>query len=250
MWQLFLVIIHYMLDTKPVFNISEAKQKDIIAFNNWKETGSQEALGALMKQLHPVIYSQVERVSGTLPKAALSAEAKKWTFKAIESYDPTRGASLSTHVLNFLPKVRRLNYKYQNSARLPENLQLQYSNFQGAVSHLQETLGREPLDEEIAKKLGWSKPLVVRFKGSLYDDLVESVSLRPSEVSQFNENKFLLDHIMSKLNEQEKYILLESPDVTAQEAADHLGVNLSRWNYLKSKLIDKIMAMKAEIKMY
>jgi DNA-directed RNA polymerase specialized sigma subunit len=107
MWQLFLVIIHYMLDTKPVFNISEAKQKDIIAFNNWKETGSQEALGALMKQLHPVIYSQVERVSGTLPKAALSAEAKKWTFKAIESYDPTRGASLSTHVLNFFAQSEK-----------------------------------------------------------------------------------------------------------------------------------------------
>jgi RNA polymerase primary sigma factor len=165
-----------MLDStpKPIFDISAAKQKDIIAYNNWKETGSQEALGILMKQLHPVIYSQVERASGTLPKAALSAEAKKWTYKAIESYDPSRGASLSTHVLNFLPKLRRLNYKYQNAARLPENMVLQYSNFQGAVSHLQEKLGREPLDEEIAQKLGWSKPLVVRFKGSLYEDLVES----------------------------------------------------------------------------
>jgi DNA-directed RNA polymerase specialized sigma subunit len=241
-----------MLDStpKPIFDISAAKQKDIIAYNNWKETGSQEALGILMKQLHPVIYSQVERASGTLPKAALSAEAKKWTYKAIESYDPSRGASLSTHVLNFLPKLRRLNYKYQNAARLPENMVLQYSNFQGAVSHLQEKLGREPLDEEIAQKLGWSKPLVVRFKGSLYEDLVESVSQRPHEVSHFNENKFLLDHILSNLNEQDKYILLESPKVTAQEAADHLGINLSRWNYLKSKLKDKIQAMKTEIKMY
>jgi DNA-directed RNA polymerase specialized sigma subunit len=235
---------------KPVFNISEAKQKDIAAFNHWKETGSPEALGALMKQLHPIIYSQVERVSGTLPKAALSAEAKKWTYKAIESYDPTKGASLSTHVLNYLPKIRRLNYKFQNSARLPENLQLQYSNFQTAVSHLQETLGREPVDDEIAKHLGWSKPLVVRFKGSLYDDLVESVSQRPSEVSQFNENKFLLDHILSHLTDQEKFILLESPNMSAQQAADHLGVNLSRWNYMKSKLKDKIQAMKSEIKMY
>jgi DNA-directed RNA polymerase specialized sigma subunit len=239
-----------MLDVKPIFNIADAKQKDLAAYNEWKDTGTSESLGLLMKQLHPIVYSQVERVSGTLPKAALSAEAKKWTYKAIESYDQSKGASLSTHVLNYLPKIRRLNYKFQNAARLPENLQLQYSNFQTAVSHLQETLNREPTDDEIAKQIGWSKPLVVRFKGSLYEDLVESVSSRPTEVSQFNENKFLLDHIMSQLNDQEKFILIDSPSMGAKEAADHLGVNLSRWNYLKSKLKDKILAMKAEIKMY
>lgn len=236
--------------TKPVFNITEAKQKDADAYAHWKATGDKDSLGLLMRQLHPVIYSQVERVSGTLPKAALSAEAKKWTFKAIESYDPSKEASLSTHVLNYLPKVRRLNYKFQNSARLPENLQLQYSNFQNSVSHLQETLGRDPSDEEIAKHIGWSKPLVTRFKGSLYEDLVESVSQRPTEVSQFNENKFLLDHILSQLSADEKFILIDSPEMSAQDAAKHLGVNLSRWNYMKSKLRDKILAMKAEIKMY
>jgi DNA-directed RNA polymerase specialized sigma subunit len=240
-----------MHDTiKPVFNISEAKQKDIASFNTWKTTGDKAALGALMKQLHPIIYSQVERVSGTLPKAALSAEAKNWTLKAIESYDPTKGASLSTHVLNYLPKIRRLNYKFQNSARLPENLQLQYSNFSNATANLQETLGREPNDAEIAEHLGWSKPLVTRFKGSLYEDLVESVSQRPQEVSQYNENKFLMDHILSQLNEQEKFILLNSPNMTAQQAADHIGVNLSRWNYLKGLLTNKIRKMKSEIKMY
>jgi DNA-directed RNA polymerase specialized sigma subunit len=238
------------MDNKPVFNISEAKQKDIAAYNHWKQTGDKASLGLLMKQLHPVIYSQVERVSGTLPKAALSAEAKNWTIKAIDSYDPSKGASLSTHVLNYLPKIRRLNYKYQNSARLPENLQLQYTNFQTGVSHLQETLGREPNDEEIAKHLGWSKPLVARFKGSLYEDLVESVSQRPVEVTQFNENKFLLDHILSQLTAEEKFILLDSPSMTAQQAADHLGVNLSRWNYLKGKLAIRIRGMKEQIKMY
>jgi DNA-directed RNA polymerase specialized sigma subunit len=207
-------------------------------------------LGQLVKQLHPVIYSQVERVSGTLPKSALSAEAKKWTVKALESYDPTRGVAVSTHVMNYLPKIRRLNYKFQNSARLPENLQLEYTNFTTGVSHLEETLGREPNDEEIAEHLGWSKPLVTKFKGSLYSDLVESASQRPSEVTQFNSNRFLMDHIMSQLDAQEKFILLESNDMPAQQAANKLGVSLSRWNYLKSKLKDKLLAIKTEVKMY
>jgi DNA-directed RNA polymerase specialized sigma subunit len=152
--------------------------------------------------------------------------------------------------MNYLPKIRRLNYKFQNSARLPENLQLEYTNFTTGVSHLEETLGREPNDEEIAKHLGWSKPLVTKFKGSLYSDLVESASQRPSEVTQFNSNRFLMDHIMSQLDAQEKFILLESNDMPAQQAANKLGVSLSRWNYLKSKLKDKLLAIKTEVKMY
>lgn len=235
---------------KPAFNIGDAKQKDMDAYLHWKATGDKASLGLLIKQLHPVVYSQVERVSGTLPRSALSAEAKKWTYNAIQTYDPSRGASLSTHVLNYLPKIRRLNYKYQNSARLPENLQLQYSNFQNSVSHLQEELGREPNDEEIAKHIGWSKPLVTRFRGSLYEDLVESASQRPVEVSQFNQNKFLLDHILGNLDKDEKFLLLEAPDMSAQDAAAHLGVNISRYNYIKAKLKDKILAMKADIQMY
>lgn len=236
--------------TKPVFNITEAKQKDIEAFNNWKQNGDKTSLGLLMKQLHPIIYSQVERASGTLPKAALSAEAKKWTFKAIESYDPSKGASLSTHALNHLLKLRRMNYRFQNSARLPENMQLQYTHFHNGVSHLQETLGREPTDNEIAKHIGWSPALVTRFKGSLYEDLVESVSQRPNEVTQFNENKFLMDHLMSKLDDQEKFLLLEANKMSAQQAADKLGVNISRYNYLKGLLKNKILKIKEEIKMY
>lgn len=230
--------------------IQDAKKRDLELWNHWKQTGDKASLGQLMKQLHPVIYSEVRRVSGTLPEAALSAEAKNWAYKAITTYDPDKGVALSTHVMNYLPKVRRLNYKYQNAARLPENLQLQFTEFKNAISHLDSTLGREPTDEEVAKHLGWSKPLVVRFKGSLYDDLVESASQRPLEATQFNSNKLLMDHLMAQLDEQEKLILLNSKDISSQELADKLGVNISRLNYLKSKLKDKIHSIKSEIQMY
>jgi DNA-directed RNA polymerase specialized sigma subunit len=238
------------ITTSTPFDFQAAKKKDIELYTQWKQSGDKQALGALIKQLHPVIYSEVRRASGTLPESALSAEAKKWTVRAIQTYDPTKGVALSTHVMNYLPKVRRLNYKYQNSARLPENLQLQFTEFRNAVSHLETNLNREPTDEEIAKHLGWSKPLVVRFKGSLYEDLVESASQRPIETTQFNSNKMLMDHLMSKLDEQEKTILLNSKDISAQELADKIGVNISRLNYLKSKLRTKIMGIKEEIGMY
>ena len=193
---------------KDPFDFKKAKAQDIDLYHRWKQEGDKASLGALMKQLNPIVYSEVRRTSGTLPEAALSAEAKKWTIRALNTYDPTKGVALSTHVMNYLPKVRRLNYKYQNSARLPENLQLQFTEFKNAASHLETTLNREPTDEELAKELGWSKPAVTRFRGSLYEDLVESGSQRPHETSQFNSNKFLMDHLMSTLDDQEKIILV------------------------------------------
>ena len=219
-------------------------------FHAWKNTGDKKALGALITQLHPIIYSEVRRASGTLPDSALSAEAKKWTVKAITSYDPSKGTSLSTHIHNYLPKIRRLNYKYQNSARLPENLHLQYSQFQNTIANLQESLNREPTEGEIASALGWSKAQVVKFKGSLYEDLVESSTQRPIETSRFNDNKLLMDHLMSSLDETEKYLLLNNKDVPATEMCRHLGINTSRLNYLKTKTVAKIENIKREIGMY
>lgn len=226
------------------------KERDLELYHAWKNTGDKAALGALIKQLSPVVYSEVRRVSGTLPESALSAEAKKWTVHALQNFDPSKGVAVSTHVTNYLPKVRRLNYKYQNSARLPENLQLQFTEFKNAQSHLENTLNREPTDAELAAHLGWGKAVTVRLKNSLYEDLVESVVQRPSEITQFNENKLLMDHLMSKLDEQEKFLLLNSKEMPAQDLAKKLGVNISRLNYLKSKLKDKIQAIKTEIKMY
>lgn len=239
------------MSTNPLpYNPADYKKKDIELYEQWKANGDKQALGQLIKQLHPVIYSEVRRTSGTLPESALSAEAKKWTIKALQTYDPSKGVALSTHVMNYLPKVRRLNYKFQNAARLPENMQLQYTEFRNAVSHLETTLNREPTDEEIAKQLGWSKPLVLRFKGSLYEDLIESGSQRPHEVAQFNENKFLMDHLLSKLDDTEKLILFNSKAMSSQELADKLGVSISRLNYLKLKLRDKISGIKSEIGMF
>lgn len=235
-------------DTKPAF--IDYKKRDLDLYTTWKQNGDKKALGALIHSLNPIIYSEVRRVSGTLPEAALSAEAKKWAVRALQTFDPSKGVAVSTHVMNYLPKVRRLNYKYQNSARLPENLHLQFTEFKNASSHLENTLNREPTDEELAKHLGWSKPLVVKYKGSLYEDLVESATQRPIETTQFNSNKFLLDHLMDQLDEQEKTLLLNKGEMSASDLAKKLGVNISRLNYLSAKLRDKIAKIKIDIGMY
>jgi len=226
------------------------KRKDQELYEKWKATGDKRALGDLVNQLSPMIYAEVQRQSGTLPNQALSAEAKKWAIRAINNYDPKHGAAISTHVTGYLRKVRRMNYKFQNAARLPENMQLSYKLWDKALQDLSDKLNREPTDDEMADALGWSKGQVVKYRNSLYEDLVESSTARPFETSRFNENKILLDHIMSELSQEEKTIWEFSKQLSSEELAKKLGVNINRLNYLKAKLKTKVQKIKNEIGLY
>jgi DNA-directed RNA polymerase specialized sigma subunit len=229
---------------------TEVKKKDQELYEEWKRSGSSRALGDLINQLSGPIYTEVHRQSGTLPNAALAAEAKKWAIRAIQTYDPTRGAALSTHVQSYLPKVRRMNYKYQNAARLPENLQLKYKVYDRTVQNLADKLNRDPTEEEIAQDMGWSKGQVVKFRNSLYEDLIESVSSKPYETTRFNENKILLDYIMTQLSPEEIKIWENAKKMSSEELAKELGVNVNRLNYMKSKLKTKVKDIKEKIGLY
>lgn len=231
------------------FDYNAAKSKDLELWETWKKTGSKKDLGNLFDNMSGVIYGEVHRASGSLPTTALSLEAKKWALKAFQTYDPTKGAALSTHVSNYLPKVRRMNYKFQNAVRLPENLQLKYHEYNRQLTQLSEELNRDPTDEELSKALGWSKPQVIKFKNSLFADLIESASDKPSEYTQFNQGAILMEHMMGQLTKEETYILDNVKNKSSTEIAEHLGVNLNRYNYLKSKLIDKLQGIKTDIGM-
>jgi DNA-directed RNA polymerase specialized sigma subunit len=230
---------------KPEF--IDYRSKDQELFDQWKNTGSKRDLGNLVNHLSGVIYSEVNRQSGTLPNSALSAEAKKWAIKAINTYDPSKGTQLATHVTNYLQRVRRMNYKYQNAVRLPENMQLQYREWNNHLQNLNDQLNREPTDEEMAKSLGWSKPQVIKYRNSLYSDLVESASDKPAEFTQYNEGAELMTYLMSQLTHDEKFILDNVKLMPAPQIAAKLGVNINRYNYIKKQLQKKIEKIKQDI---
>ena len=223
------------------------KAKDQQLFHAWKQSGSKKDLGALITHLNPIIYHEVSRASGSLPVAALSAEAKKWAVKAVQTYDPDRGVALSTHVMSILPKVRRLNYKHQNAVRLPENMQLKFHEYNRAVTQLSDELNRDPEDHEIAKRLGWSKGVVVKFKNRLFSDLFEGNNERPTEFATYDDSALKLQEIISHLTPEEKFIFDNKKNMSQSELAARLGVNINRLNFLSRKLVDKLTTLKQEV---
>lgn len=228
------------------------KSTDLEFFERWRQTNSKEDLGKLVNQFQPLMYKQVKRLSGSVPQSALSAEAKKQTIIALETYDPSKGAALSTHVYNRLNKLKRLNSKYQNAVRLPENQHFSFSEFNNSVERLKNSLNREPTDDELAADLGWAKKEVKRLRERLYQDLYESGTEVGSSFTKFDNTKVLKGLVEENLDPQEKMIWanVQKPkeqQLSVPEMAKAMDINVNRYQYVKGKMVTKIRRLQNEL---
>lgn len=222
------------------------KSKDMELYNKWRQTGSKAHMSALVNQLSPLIHREVSRGAGTLPLAALNAEGKIWAINAIKTYDPSKGFALSTHVGSYLRKVRRMNYKYQHTARLPEDMKLDYPKWNMAENQLREELNEDPTEKQVAERLGWSQGKVVKFRNRVFKDNIESGNENATETSQYSDSNLMLKYMLAQLTPDEKFILENKKKISATDMAKKLGVDNNRLNYLQKKLRMKLEKLKLE----
>lgn len=133
-------------------------QKDFQLWKTWVDNGKQpEDLDPLMKQLDGLVRKATNVYAGkvNLPKAAIRAEFQIQAMKALDKYDPTRGAQLGTFLDWQLRRGRRFVTTYQNIGHIPENRIYKITDFQNAQSALRDRLGREPSNLEISDQLHW-----------------------------------------------------------------------------------------------
>ena len=224
------------------------RAKDMELYHQWNKTKSPEHLSALLQHLHPIIHSQVNKRAGSVAKANLLGTAQIWATKAIKTYNPDKGAALSTHVASYLRKISRVNYKQQNIARLPENKQRQYNQYSRELKNLTDELARDPTEHELAERLGWSKGQVVKFRKIIYDDRIESASEgAPTKFSEYSDEDMLMKELLSRLTPEERLIYELKGTMPAPQVAKRLGVDTNRLNYLQRKLIAKLGALRQEL---
>lgn len=222
----------------------ELGDKDLELYNNWKKNGDKGALKNLINNLKPIIQSETNKLSGSLPQSALKGEVVSWAIRAIKDFDPSKGTKLSTHVYNWTRKAKRLNYTYQNIANMGEDKQLQYGKYNHAVTTLEDELGRDATNKEIADRMGWSVKEVDKYKGLIFQDHYESGNLYSPEHSRFNEDPLKLNYIKGQLEPDELKILEgRAAKKPASEIAESLGMNLNQYNYASGKLTTKVQSL-------
>ena len=223
---------------------SISSQQDLEAWKAYKANPNPQTRSALLRRFYGVIRSQVGKWAGPVPASVLESQAKLLALKAFDSYDPSKGAALATHVTNSLLPLSRTVYTYQNAARMPEHITMKVNTYNTAVNDFVALHGREPATDELHDRLGWKPAEITRIRDYNVRDLVESggdVSGSFYDAQKFDDDDaMVLEGMYMTLSPEDKRIFEHTtgyngaPILKVPEIGARLGMNTAQVAYRKT----------------
>jgi RNA polymerase primary sigma factor len=130
------------------------------------KTGDSKAREEMIKaNLRLVVKIARDYENLGVPLMDLISEGNIGLMKAVERFDPAKGAKLSTYSAWWIKQhIKRALANQSKTIRLPVHMVQKISNLNRTARRLHEVLGREPTDEEIADELGTSALCVAEMR--------------------------------------------------------------------------------------
>lgn len=218
-------------------------------WKSWrKDPTNQELQGQILGKLTPTVDSALKSYAGG--DQTLKTRAMILTNEAVNSYDPSKGAALTTHVQNHLQRLYRVSAERRQAVHIPENVRMDSLAVNRFVTDWKDKQGTEPSDLQIADSLKMSRRRVQkammqgtetaqsRMEGDKGDSLITATERTPEQM--------WADCVYHDLDEKNRKIFewttgyLGKPVVQKTEIATRLGISPAavsqRINTIKKRL--------------
>jgi RNA polymerase primary sigma factor len=263
----------YMHDIGQISLVSKDQEVSLAAqIHGRNDDSHDEARATLIEANLRLVVKIAHDFKGLgLPLLDLISEGNIGLMRAVEKFDPAKGAKFSSYAAWWIKQsMRRALANQARVIRIPVQSAGKINKIKSVKMKLTEQLGREPTDDEIAENLGFSERTVTGLRladlrtfslhdpiqqgedGEFQDIIPDSGSITPDRILGDEESVHRLLSLLSELDDRERLILQlrfgldgKRPK-TLEEVSQEIHRTRERVRQIQNQALNKLRARLAD----